>query len=139
MACMDASASAGLFACHDVSITHDVHAKHAQVLGVEGLCQEMLSGGLNGRAGDDWIGTCGRLKGPMTLVIRFVQAFTIFCASHALHAHACITLCMQSSCLPRGREDQIFVECIKSIRVVCCYGVVASWRRNFQAKCMVYK
>ena len=35
-----------------MSITHDVHAKHVQALGAEGLCQESLSGGLNGRAGD---------------------------------------------------------------------------------------
>ena len=52
MACMLASASACLFACHDLSITHDVHAKHVQALGAEGLCQESLSGALNGRAGN---------------------------------------------------------------------------------------
>ena len=52
MACMLASASACLFACHDLSITHDVHAKHVQALGAEGLCQESLSGALNGRADD---------------------------------------------------------------------------------------
>ena len=52
MACMLASASACLFACHDLSITHDVHAKHVQALGAEGLCQESLSGAPNGRAGN---------------------------------------------------------------------------------------
>ena len=41
---MHVNANAYLYACHDMSITHDVHAKHVQALGAEGLCQESLSG-----------------------------------------------------------------------------------------------
>jgi hypothetical protein len=52
VACRHVSASTHVYTCHELSHAHDVHAKHAQVLGAKGLCPESLSGGLNGRAGD---------------------------------------------------------------------------------------
>ena len=52
VACMHVSASTHAFTCHELSHAHDLHAQHAQALGAEGLCQESLSGALNGRAGN---------------------------------------------------------------------------------------
>jgi hypothetical protein len=67
---MHVNASAYLYACHEMSHAHDSHAKHVQVLGTEGLCPGSPSGRLTGRAGDAPHGTCGRLKGLMTLIIQ---------------------------------------------------------------------
>ena len=67
---MHASASVRLYICYKLSHAHDVHAKHAQVRSAERLCPESVSGGLNGRAGDESAGTSGQLKGPLAPELR---------------------------------------------------------------------
>ena len=56
----------------------------------------------------DWAGMIWRLKGHMALPINFIKASSMVCASRALHAHECPTLCMQSSCHPGGRGGPNF-------------------------------
>ena len=60
---MHVNANAYLYACHDMSITHDVHAKHVQVLGAKGLCPGSLSEDSTDEPAADWAGLCGGVKG----------------------------------------------------------------------------
>jgi hypothetical protein len=55
----------------------------------------------------DWAGMIWRLKGHMALPINFIKASSMLCASRALHAHECPTLCMQSSCMPSGGPGSV--------------------------------
>ena len=75
MACRHVSASTHVYTCHELSHAHDVHAKHAQVLGAKGLCPESLSEDSTDEPAVGWAGLCGELKGPMALLISYIKAF----------------------------------------------------------------
>ena len=69
MACRHVSASTHVYTCHELSHAHDVHAKHAQVLGTKGLCPENLSEDLTDEPAMQAAGASCRFDGLSTHIV----------------------------------------------------------------------